>query len=118
MTMAMNQTLVAALNKLGKWRAVFAGWQLGTRTADDPECKAVRHHREATIYLRAEASALLQLLLEKKLITLAEWEAELERQADLLDQDYQKAFPGFRATASGMSMNPALAKDTMAGWRP
>jgi hypothetical protein len=116
--MEKNQSLLAALNKLGKWRMVFAGWQLGTRTADDPECKAVRDHREVTILLRAEANALLHLLLEKKVITLAEWEAELERQAALLDQDYQKAFPGFRATDSGISVNTALAKDTMSGWRP
>lgn len=50
-----------ALNRLAKWRTVFAGWQLGTRARGDPESDAVRDHREATIMLRAEVNALTAL---------------------------------------------------------
>src|SRR5438067_1656730 len=46
---AMNQALDAALNRLTKWRSVFCGWQLGTRSSTDPEAQAVRDHREATM---------------------------------------------------------------------
>jgi hypothetical protein len=35
---------VKALQKLAKWRLIFAGWQLGTRLKGDPECDAVRDH--------------------------------------------------------------------------
>lgn len=55
-----------ALNKLTKWRMVFAGWQLGTRPKGDPECDAVRDHREATMIQRVEISALSRLLIKKR----------------------------------------------------
>jgi hypothetical protein len=42
---------MAALNRLCKWRAIFAGWQLGTRAKGDPESDAVRDHREVTILI-------------------------------------------------------------------
>src|SRR5205809_59165 len=48
----------AALNRLTKWRSVFAGWQLGTRPLGDPECDAVRDHREVTILMRAELTTI------------------------------------------------------------
>ena len=57
---------MAALNRLCKWRAIFAGWQLGTRAKGDPESDAVRDHREVTILLRAEASAMTGLLLFRR----------------------------------------------------
>lgn len=53
------------LQKLCKWRSVFAGWQLGTRPDTDAECQAVRDHREVTMLMRAELSALTALLIEK-----------------------------------------------------
>lgn len=59
----LEERLLAALNKLAKWRSVFAGWQLGTRLKEDPECQAVKDHREVTILLRAEVSALLRSFL-------------------------------------------------------
>jgi hypothetical protein len=55
-------TAIQALNRVAKWRGLFAGWQLGTRPKGDPECDAVRDHREITILLRVEASALTRLL--------------------------------------------------------
>jgi hypothetical protein len=110
--------LIKTLNRLTKWRSVFAGWQLGTRTDTDPECRAVRDHREITILMRAELSALVNLLAAKGVFTAAEYEAALMVEADALDKAYQAQFPGFRSSDSGMVINPALAKDTMAGWRP
>jgi hypothetical protein len=50
-----------ALNRLTKWRNVFVGWQLGTREKGDPEGDAVRDHREQSIILRAEVTALTGL---------------------------------------------------------
>jgi hypothetical protein len=42
---------VSALERLAKWRTLFAGWQLGTRPKGEPESDAVRDHREATLML-------------------------------------------------------------------
>lgn len=108
----------SALNRLCKWRMVFAGWQLGTRAKGDPECDAVRDHRELSIIMRAELSALVNLLIEKGVFTADEHRAAIEAEAELLNKDYQRRFPGFRATDIGMDINTAIAADTMRGWRP
>ena len=108
----------ASLNRLAKWRAVFAGWQLGTRATGNAECNAVRDHREATLLHRAELNTLLRLLIEKKVFTASEFRFALDHEADQLSADLAKRFPGFKATDAGIEMNAAIARDTMQGWRP
>jgi hypothetical protein len=104
----------AALNTLTKWRTLFAGWQLGTRAKGDPECDAVRDHRELTILLRAEMSALVGLLLRKGILTLDEWTSALADEARALSRDYELKFPGVTASESGLQMD--LEKVRQAGW--
>ncbi len=106
-----------ALNHLAKWRSVFAGWQLGTRPIGDPECDALRDHREATMILRAEVSALTSLLVAKGVITVAEWTEALVKEAEQLSADYEQLFPGMRATDLGIEMDERAAQ-TMRGWKP
>lgn len=106
------------MQKLARWRTVFASWQLGTRSDTDAECKAIKHHREATIMLRAEVNALTFLLIEKKVISDEEYDAALLGAVERLDADYAAFFPGFKSTDAGMTVTPHIAKDTMAGWPP
>lgn len=108
----------AALNRLTKWRTVFAGWQLGTRAKGDPECDAVRDHREVTMLMRCELNALAGLLIEKGVFTVEEFQRRLDSEADHLSAQYARKFPGFKATDDGIDMNLAIARDTMRGWRP
>lgn len=108
---------VAALNLVGKWRTLFTGWQLGTRVKGDPEGDAVRDHREVSILLRVESSALIRVLLERGIITHDEWMAALEAEALELDKLYQRRFPGVRASQDGLVMDARVA-DWMAGWKP
>jgi hypothetical protein len=108
-----EQTLDAALQKLAKWRSFFASWQLGTRTDTDGETKAVKHHREATILLRAEVTALAGLLIKKGIITQEEFQTSLEEEAGLLDKDYERAFPGFSTSGEGLHMDLPAAYATM-----
>lgn len=107
----------AALERLTKWRAVFAGWQLGTRASSDPECQAVRDHREVTILLRAEVNTLTALLLRAGVFTSEELERALEQEAEQLNADYARRFPGMTATDSGITYD-ARAAATMKGWKP
>lgn len=106
-----------ALNILAKWRAHFAGWQLGTRPKGEPESDAVRDHREATIMLRAEMSALVVLLIEKGVITHNEWLQQLATEANQLCRQYEKRWPGAQATDSGMTYD-RRALPWMKGWKP
>ncbi len=105
------------LNKLCKWRSVFAGWQLGTRIKGDAECDAVRDHREVTILLRAEVNALTGLLLKKKLFTETEWIEALKAEAELLDKDYERKFPGITTSLLG-TIYSKEAQETVKNWRP
>lgn len=106
-----------ALNVLAKWRAHFAGWQLGTRSIEDPECQAVRDHREATIMMRAELSALTGLLIDRGVFTAADYTEALAREAELLSADYSERFPGVTATEHGLAYTPE-AQEHMKNWQP
>jgi hypothetical protein len=114
----MNKKLDKALNRLVKWRMIFTGWQLGTRSITDPEAQAVRDHRELTMLLRVEASAVATLLIEKGVFTLEEYEACMISETMMLDKLYEQKFPGWRSDEDGMvAYDPALAAETMKYWR-
>ncbi len=115
----IEQRLRAALEKFTKWRSVFAGWQLGTRSNEDAESRAVRDHRELTMLLRAEQNAMLQLMVAKGVFTLPEWHEQLLAEVQHLDKAYEKKFPGYRTIPEGVEIySIPLAQDTMRGWRP
>jgi hypothetical protein len=106
------------LERLTKWRSVFAAWQLGTRSDTDQECKAVKDHREVTILLRAEVTALTGLLIRKGAMTAEEFTEALGEEADRLSADYAKRFPGMEATDHGISYDLERVRQhkTMEGW--
>lgn len=102
-----------ALERLAKWRTFFAGWQLGTRPIGDPECDAVRDHRELSIMLRAEVSALVGLLIDKGVFTAEEWIGALDTEAEQLAADYSERFPGIKATDAGLAFDVAESPKTL-----
>lgn len=104
---------MAALEKLGKWRKFFASWQLGTTSDRDGRYKAVAHHRELSILLRAEQTALTGLMIRKDVFTQQEYQDALEAEARQLDRDYEESFPGWQSTPQGMSMKMPEAAETM-----
>lgn len=113
------QRLSAALNKLTKWRNVFAGWQLGTMQIENETCRAVRDHREVTMLMRAECNAQVQLMIAKGVFTLEEWQQQLLIEAEHLDKAYEKKFPGFRSHCDGIEIyNTHVAADTTRHWKP
>jgi hypothetical protein len=107
----------SALNKLAKWRSIFAGWQLGTRQSGDSECDAVRDHREVTMFLRADTNSLLALLVKKGVFTEQEWLEALHAEAVQLDKDYESKFPGAKSTSYGMEFDIQTFAKTSKDWR-
>jgi hypothetical protein len=105
------------LIRLAKWRTVFAGWQLGTRVQGDAEADAVRDHRELSLALRAELSAVTALLLAKGVFTRDEYDQQVQECAEALCRSYERRFPGFKAVDDGIAVDLVIARDTMAGWR-
>jgi hypothetical protein len=114
---ALETKLISALNRLCKWRSIFCGWQLGTRVKDDPEAQAVRDHREVTMLLRAEFNAMLILLVDKKVFTTEEFQAQLIEEAEFLSKQYEEKFPGCVPVDDGMKIDPQKA-NYMRNWRP
>jgi len=108
-----EKTMLAALAKLAKWRKFFASWQLGTRSDNDGESRAIRQHRELSILLRVEVNALIALLLGKGVFTQQEWQAAIEAEAKALDHAYEETYPGWRSTPEGLSMKMPEALETM-----
>jgi hypothetical protein len=109
--------LHAALNRVTKWRTLLTGWQLGTRAKGDPEGDAVRDHRELTIMLRVEVSALVTILERKGVFTTDEWMDALTFEADELSRLFERKFPGVKATELGLHFDER-AQEWMKKWRP
>lgn len=114
----LHERVQTALNRLCKWRVVFVGWQLGTRVKGDPEADAVKDMNEQRILQRVELNALAALLIKKGVFTIDEFNEELIVEAGELEKAFQRKFPGYRASDTGMIINPAIAADTTRGWRP
>lgn len=112
----MSQPEYPWLERLGKWRVLLTGWQLGTRPKGDPEADAVRDHREVSLILRAESNALVQLLYKKGIITAEEWTTQIEWEARLICEQLANRFPGVIATDDGLVMDDR-AVETMKGWK-
>lgn len=109
---------VNALNKLAKWRTVFAGRFFGSIPADYVPGKAYRDDVEARLLLRVEVNALCRLLIEKKVFTDAEWQQMLHDEALTLDMLLEKKFPGFKTDQNGVIMDAVTIREnkTMEGW--
>lgn len=107
---------MAAMNRLTKWRVLLTGWQLGTRSKQDPESQAVSDQRELLLLLRVEQSALVSLLIDKKIISPDEWAEQLREEADQLSASLSRRFPGVTANDSGLTFTDE-AVETMKGWK-
>jgi len=90
------------LERITKWRRVLMNWQLGARMKGDPEADAVVDHRELSILLRVEATALAALLIQKGVFTAVEYTAQCHVEAEALEKEYQEKFPGYRSVDDGM----------------
>lgn len=109
------------INILAKWRSLFAAWQLGTRSATDPESQAVRDHREATLMLRVEVAALTGLLIEKGVFSAEEFTIQVGDEAAAYNSMLEARFPGVTATLEGLvydASRVAEIQSWMGHWKP
>lgn len=109
-----------ALEKLAKWRSVYAGWRLGTRLSNDGESKYTRDLHEQILILRADCSALAFLVRDALVATgMSEAAAHEKLQERMLqevtelDRLQSLKFPGMSSTPDGISYKLPEARDTM-----
>lgn len=106
--------MIDRLNKLCKWRSLLAGWHLGSRPDNAPGVPAMRDLMDKWLVMRAEMNAVAELLIEKGVFTSEEFRGQLQNEAQLLDQQLERMFQGFRTTATGIEVyDSQLAKETM-----
>jgi hypothetical protein len=101
------------LNKVAKWRTVFAGWIWGTELRSDPGNQGKRDLMEKVIVYRVELSALAALLIKKGVFTHEEFRASVDEEATRLDKMYEALFPGFSTFGDGVKLDPRRSADTM-----
>jgi len=106
------------LNRLGKWRSVFTGWQLGTRPIGDPESDCVRDLQEWRLLMRAEITALTSLCIRAGVFKIEDFQAQAHIEAEHLCTMLEAKFPGFKATDEGMTMDSKIASQTVKNWKP
>lgn len=116
MDLNKHNAMMTALQKLCKWRMVFAGWQMGTRANDDEASKALRDHREVTMLLRVEMSAFAALAIRQGFFTEDQWNDQLLIEARQLDAAYEHKFPGIKTSDIGVVITMPQASETMKNW--
>jgi len=92
------------LNRLCKWRNYYASWQIGRYAKGEREYDAIADHRELTILMRAEVSALCGLMIEKGVFTADEFMTQLEAESIHLMEMYMHNHPGVYATDLGLEL--------------
>lgn len=104
-----------ALERLCKWRSILAGRIAGSMKQGAHGSQGWRDLMEKQLIYRAELNALAQLLIKKDVFTTDEFLRAIEREADLLETDMQRQFPGMKATAAGIQIvDVDIARKTMA----
>ena len=101
------------LNKLCKWRLIYAGWHNGTQSISEPGVQAMRDLHEKLLIQRVEITALATLMLEKGVFTAEEFQAKVESEAEILDATLSDFFAGFETIPNGIRILDAeIAAET------
>lgn len=111
------QDTIDALNKLCKWRSIFTGWFLGTRDIADEQARAYRDLCDDRFMQRVELNALVATLIDKRIITQEHFNRQLLKEANSLDEKYQRKFPGYKTYKDGVIIyDTKLAQETSKNW--
>lgn len=78
----------------------------------------MRDHRELTIMLRAEVTAIVSVLTTAGITTPEKFTRQVEIEARALDELFEQRFPGISTCEIGVNLKLPEAAETMRGWRP
>lgn len=108
----IRQAYDRATQRLCKWRTVFVGWMIGSRSAEAPGVKAYRDRADGHLMTRVELNALTALLIAKRVFTVEEFMAQVVTECDHKQKDLEAFFPGYKATDHGISIEVGVANET------
>jgi hypothetical protein len=117
--MTAREEMLRALNRLAKWRFVFASRMFGSRPDTDEPTKVFKDLVERTLILRAEVTALTALLVEQRMIYEDDFARHVAVEAGHLERLLEQQFPGFRSAEHGMEVyDTGLVVETAKNWPP
>jgi hypothetical protein len=112
-----GQQAINWVGRLHRWGYVLVSRIMGTQLDTHQPTKGIRDLITKCLMLRAEANAMVGLLVEKGLITEAEFAARLQSEAEFLCKQYEEQFPGAKATDVGITIyDPKKYAETVKGW--
>jgi len=113
----IKQAYDSAMKRLNAWGMLLTGRIAGTLRAEDPRSKGYRDLFQKLLVLRAEVNALTAVLVAKGVMTTEEFTAQITDEAEFLNLEYEKRFPGVRSTEAGLEVfDPKAAAAHMKGW--
>lgn len=118
-----NDTLRAELRRaaqrLRQFGRLAASRLFGTLPTTSGRYKAVVDEWERSLLLRAEMNALVLLLVDKKVVTSAEWTARVVEEIRALADAHQKLWPELTTDEVGIHVHDAqafAARSKSEGW--
>jgi hypothetical protein len=91
------------LHLLRQWQWALAALHLGPHHVTHPGARTYRQLWDRTLVLEATVTGLVELLIERKLVTEAEVYERTEMAATDLDRALQREHPGATPTPDGMT---------------
>lgn len=101
------------LNILCKWRQAYV---MMATSGPRGFQRYVRDNVDGKLLMRAELTAVANLLIQKGIITEVELFAQMEVEAEQLSVEHEKFFPGFSASSLGLTLNNPAAGQTISSW--
>lgn len=108
----LRNQLSHLMNKLSNWKVVYANWQLGTRDGTDGAFQAIQDAKLSDLNSNIKLDALVQLLIERGLISEEALLAEQIEVANKLEKSLEAKFPGATATDTGMVYDESAFENT------
>lgn len=105
--------------RLHRWGFILVSRIRGTQPATDQVTKGVRNEINRALMMRVEINALTILLDKKGVVTGKEFAEQLQIEAKILCEKYEKEFKGAKTDDNGVVIYDAAAfAETTKGWLP
>lgn len=108
-TDTLREQLRAAAQRLRQFGRLSASRMFGTQLATDGRYKAVMGIEERGLFARAELNAVARLLVDKGVVTEAEWTARVIEEMRHLADAHAKQWPELTAKEDGLHVHDLAA---------
>lgn len=105
----LRQRYRAAAQRLRQFGRLTAGRMFGTMTPEDGRYQAVMGIEERGLFARAELNALVKLLVDKGVVTEADWTERVTAELAHLTETHEALWPELTVDAIGVHIHDVPA---------